>query len=271
VRRALGAILLLPLLLLPALAGCGGPASGTATSNSGSAITVFAAASLQEAFTRIGDDLKAKGALSDVTFNFAGSQALATQLSQGARADVFASADERNMDAAVASGAVDAQSPRSLLTNRLVVVAPKDGDVRSLQDLSRPGLKVVLAAPSVPAGGYSIQALEKLSAAPEYGADFGARVLANVVSREENVRQVLAKVALGEADAGIVYATDARGSAVTTISIPDEYNVVARYYIAPTLNAPNPQGAWRFVEYLLSPEGQAVLAEYGFGPAEGGE
>jgi molybdate transport system substrate-binding protein len=173
------------------------------------------------------------------------------------------------MDAAVASGAVGAEAARPLLTNRLVVVAPNDGDVRTLRDLARPGLKVVLAAPSVPAGGYSVQALEKLSASPEYGADFGARVLANVVSREENVRQVLAKVALGEADAGIVYATDARGSDVATLPIPDEYNVVARYYIAPTLNAPNPEGARRFVQYVLSPEGQAVLAEYGFGPAEG--
>jgi molybdate transport system substrate-binding protein len=228
VRKALGAALLL--LLAAALAGCGsGLASGTSTASGGIAITVFAASSLKEAFTRIADDLKSKGELSDVTFNFAGSQALATQLSQGAQADVFASADERNIDAAVASGAVDAQAPRPLLTNRLVVIAPNDGSVRSLQDLARPGLKVVLAAPSVPAGEYSMQALEKLSAAHEYGADFNDRVLANVVSREENVRQVLAKVALGEADAGIVYATDARGSDVATIPIPDEYNVVARY------------------------------------------
>jgi molybdate transport system substrate-binding protein len=266
VRKALGAVLLL--LLAATLAGCGGGmASGTGTASGGSAVTVFAASSLKEAFTRIADDLKAKGVLSDVTFNFAGSQALATQLSQGARAGVFASADERSMSAAVASGAADAQARQPLLTNRLVVVAPKDGDVRSLHDLARPGLKVVLAAPSVPAGGYSVQALEKLSSAPEYGAGFGDRVLANVVSREENVRQVLAKVALGQADAGIVYATDARGSDVATIPIPDQYNVVARYYIAPTLNTANPEGAWRFVEYVLSPEGQAVLAEYGFGSA----
>jgi molybdate transport system substrate-binding protein len=230
---------------------------------------VFAASSLKDAFNRIAADLKAKGVLSDVTFNFAGSQALATQLSQGARADVFASADERNMSAAVASGAVDAQSPRPLLTNRLVVVAPKDGDVRSLGDLAWPGQKVVLAAPSVPAGGYSLQALDKLSASPEYGAGFGDRVLANVVSREENVRQVLAKVALGEAGAGIVYATDTSSSDVRTIDIPDQYNVIARYYIASTLSAPNPEGARRFVEYVLSPEGQAVLAEYGFGPPDG--
>jgi molybdate transport system substrate-binding protein len=163
---------------------------------------------------------------------------------------------------------VGAEAARPLLTNRLVVVAPNGGSVSTLHDLARPGLKVVLAAPSVPVGNYSVQALEKLSAAPEYGSDFGARVLANVVSREENVRQVLAKVALGEADAGIVYATDARGTDVTTIPIPDEYNVVARYYVAATLNARNPQGAWRFVEYVLSAEGQAVLAEYGFGPGE---
>lgn len=257
------------LLLVPTLVGCGSPASGTGAGGGAGSITVFAASSLKEAFTRIGDDLKAKGVLSDVTFNFAGSQALATQLSQGARTDVFASADGRNMDAAVASGAVDAHASRPLLTNRLVVVASKDGSVRTLHDLVRPGLKVVLAAPSVPAGGYSVQALEKLSASPEYGADFGARVLANVVSREENVRQVLAKVALGEADAGIVYATDADNGNVTTIPIPDEYNVVARYYVASTLSAPNPDGARRFVEYVLSPEGQAVLAEYGFGPAGG--
>jgi molybdate transport system substrate-binding protein len=267
VRNALGAVLLL--LIAAALAGCGGGlASGTGTASGGNAITVFAASSLKEAFTRIADDLKAKGVVPDVTFNFAGSQALATQLSQGARADVFAPADRLNMDAAVASGAVGAEAVRPLLTNRLVVVAPNDGSVRTLRDLARPGLKVVLAAPSVPAGNYSVQALEKLSAAPEYGADFGARVLANVVSREENVRQVLAKVALGEADAGIVYSTDARGSAVATIEIPDEYNVVARYYIAPTLNAANPEGARNFIEYVLSPEGQAVLRDYGFGPAE---
>ncbi|HET9496408.1 MAG TPA: molybdate ABC transporter substrate-binding protein [Chloroflexia bacterium] len=267
-RKALGAVLLM--LIAAALAGCaGGLASGTGTVSGRNAITVFAASSLKEAFTRIGDDLKAKGMVSDVTFNFAGSQALATQLSQGARADVFAPADRLNMDAAVASGAVGAEAARPLLTNRLVVVAPKDGSVRSLHDLARPGLKLVLAAPSVPAGNYSVQALENLSAAPEYGADFDDRVLANVVSREENVRQVLAKVALGEADAGIVYATDADNGDVTTIPIPDAYNVVARYYVAPTLNAPNPEGARRFVAYVLSPEGQAVLAEYGFGPAEG--
>jgi molybdate transport system substrate-binding protein len=125
---------------------------------------------------------------------------------------------------------------------------------------------VVLAAPAVPAGNYALQVLDKLAADPAYGPTFKDSVTANVVSREDNVRQVLAKVQLGEADAGIVYVTDARGAKVGTIDIPDQYNVVAQYFIAVLRDAPNEPGARTFVGYLLSDAGQKTLQDFGFGP-----
>jgi molybdate transport system substrate-binding protein len=137
-----------------------------------------------------------------------------------------------------------------------------------LRDLANPGLKLVLADKSVPAGNYTLQALDKLSADPAYGGDFKERVLANVVSYESNVRQVLSKVELGEADAGMVYATDARAAKVDTIEIEDKYNVLARYYIAPLKDASHPDAAKRFIEYTLSEEGQRTLESYGFGRAD---
>jgi molybdate transport system substrate-binding protein len=258
------------------LAGCG--EAGSAGSASDGEVVVFAASSLKDAFEKLGAGLKDKGI--NTTFNFAGSQALAAQLAQGARADVFASADARNMEAAVSSGSVVNGTQRLLLTNKLVmVVAPGSaGQVSTIEDLARPGLKLVLADPSVPAGNYSLQVVEKLSADSGYGAEFKEKVLANVVSRENNVRQVVAKVQLGEADAGIVYATDAKAPSATpgaaelgTIEIPGRYNVIASYYIAPIKDAAHAQAAQRFVEYVLSDEGQRTLEEYGFGRADKGQ
>ncbi len=228
-------------------------------------VTVFAASSLTDAFGKMGTDIEGRGD-GKITFNFAGSQALATQLSQGARADVFASADSKNMDIAVTAGVVETGTQEQLLTNKLVVAVESTGSqVATLKDLAKPGAKVVLAADSVPVGNYSLQALDKLASAPDYGADFKDKVLANVVSREDNVRQVVAKVELGEADAGIVYVTDATGANVGMVRIPDEYNVIAHYYIAPVKGAPNPEGGQKFIEYALSDDGQKVLGEFGFG------
>jgi molybdate transport system substrate-binding protein len=258
---------LLGLALLAA--ACSPTEGGTPTAPAGMGeVTVFAASSLTDAFGKIGSEVEASGA-GKVTYNFGGSQALVTQLSQGARADVFASADARNMEAAVSAGVVEAGTQRVLLTNRLVVaVEPGGSTVATLADLAKPGIKLVLTAESVPAGNYSLQALDKLSENPQYGADFKARVLANVVSREDNVRQVVAKVELGEADAGIVYVTDARGGKVGTVAIPDECNVIARYMIAPVKGGSNPEGGRRFVEYMLSDQGQQVLEDFGFGGSE---
>ena len=160
----------------------------------------------------------------------------------------------------------------------LVVVLPNDnpGNIQSLQDLARPGVKISLADPSVPVGNYSLQVLDKLSADPAYGADFKQQVLDNVVSREDNVRQVLTRVQLGEVDAGIVYITDALAAnassggslpPVKTLAIPTQYNVVAIYYIAAMKDAPHAAAAGAWINYILSDAGQAVLVKYGFGRA----
>ncbi len=228
-------------------------------------VTVFAAASLQDAFGEL-----AKGMQVVPTYNFAGSQSLAAQLSQGARADVYASADDKNMQSAIEAGSVVSDTQQVFATNRLVVVTAPGSHISSLSDLAKPGVKLVLAGPSVPAGNYSLQALGKLAASGEYGGDFADRVQANVVSRENNVRQALAKVELGEADGGIVYGTDAKssGKPIGTIEIPDKYNVAARYYIAPVKGASHPEAADKFIRYVLSEAGQKILSRYGFGPAK---
>jgi molybdate transport system substrate-binding protein len=259
------------LLVLLVLAGCGDapnaaqtPAPGSSPAAGGS-LTVFAAASLQDALKEIDAQVE-----ETVTSNFAGSQVLVTQLREGARADLLITADKESMDAAIENGTVEAGSEQVVATNRLVVAtAPGSSAVASLGDLAKSGVKLVLAEESVPAGRYSLQVLDKLSADPAYGAGFKESVLANVVSRETNVRQTLAKVSLGEADAGIVYATDARlDGKVGTVAIPEAANVLARYYGAPVKDAANRQAAYLFLGYLLSEDGQSTLAKYGFGRAE---
>jgi molybdate transport system substrate-binding protein len=141
----------------------------------------------------------------------------------------------------------------------------------TLQDLAESGLRLILAAPEVPVGAYSLDFLERASADPEFGADYSAAVLSNVVSYEENVRAVLSKVLLGEADAGVVYTSDITREAtdqVGRLDIPDALNTIADYPIAPVADAPNGEAAQAFIDYVLSPEGQAVLEAYGFLPAD---
>ena len=252
------------------LSACQGRASKQ--SENPRTLTVFAAASLTEAFTEIGQGFEAGHPGVKVAFNFAGSQQLAQQLAQGAQADVFASANQAQMDATVSAGRIVAGTSKVFARNRLVVIYPKDNpaDVVKLQDLTRPGLKLILAAKEVPVGGYALQFLEKASQSPDFGGDFEAKALENVVSYEENVRAVYSKVALGEADAGIVYTTDIpKGvSQVGSLVIPDELNVVATYPIAPLEDSSNPDLAASFVEFVISPTGQGILAGYGFSPAE---
>jgi len=244
------------------------PAEGAATSAGGGMLTVFAAASLTEAFTKIGQQFDAANG-SQTTFNFAGSQQLAQQLAQGAPADVFASANTREMNVAIEAGEVISGTQRTFVRNRLVVVHPADNPagLQSLGDLTKPGVKIVLAAKEVPVGQYSLDFLAKASESGQFTAAYSETVLANVVSYEENVRAVLSKVALGEADAGIVYTSDvAQNTAdqVGRISIPDDLNTLASYPITPVASSQDPDLAQRFVEYVLSPDGQQILTEYGF-------
>jgi molybdate transport system substrate-binding protein len=235
-------------------------------------ITVFGASSLTEAFEEMSRAFREANPDVDVSFNFAGSQGLRTQLEQGASADVFASANMSQMDDAVESGVVQPDGP-VFARNRLVVIVPKanEAGIETLQDLANPGVKVVLANPDVPVGDYSRQFLEQASADPAFGEDYGSKVLANVVSEESNVRQVASKVQLGEADAGIVYTSDVGGDLaedVIAIEIPDELNEIATYPIAVTTEAGNEETAQAFIDFVLSEEGQAILESHGFLPAE---
>jgi molybdate transport system substrate-binding protein len=238
-----------------------------------STLNVYAAASLTEAFQELGHSLERSHPGLTVRFNFAGSQQLALQIEQGAPADVFASADQRWMDYVVEKSQV-AGSPAVFARNRLVVVVPRTNPARigRLEDLARRGTKVVLAAEAVPVGKYSRDALTKLAGAEGFPKDYDRQVLANVVSQEENVKSVVAKVQLGEADAGIVYRSDVTPSVaryVRVFEIPDPYNSIASYPIAVLKSAGNAEAAQQFVALVTSPQGQAVLQRHGLLPAAG--
>jgi molybdate transport system substrate-binding protein len=231
-------------------------------------LTIFTAASLTEAFKEMGANIEQANPGTKVIFNFAGSPTLRTQLAQGARADVFASADEPNMQGAQKEGTI-ASEPRLFVRNQLVTIVPaaNPAQVMRLQDLAKPGVKLVLTNKEVPVGNYSRQALAKMNQDAAFGSEFATRVLANLVSEETNVKQVVAKVQLGEAHAGIVYSSDvtpAVRGAVQVLTIPDPFNVIAHYPIAVVRDAPNAAGARAFIDYVLSPAGQAILTKHGF-------
>ena len=273
-------VLVVVALLLGLLVGCApvatsttpAPTVGTTPRTEGE-ITVFAASSLTDAFKDIGQQFEAVNPGSKVTFNFGASTQLRTQLEQGARADLFASANQIEMDKAQAVGVVGT-TDRTFARNRLTVILPKGnpGQVGELKDLGRPGLKLVTAAPEVPIGVYTREMLEKLSADSAFGPDFKDRVDANVVSREPNVRQVVAKISLGEADAAVVYTSDVTpdlAPRLESLDVPDRFNTLATYPIAVLRGAPNSAGAEAFMAYVLAPPGQAVLKKWGFIPVAG--
>ncbi len=232
-------------------------------------ITVFAAASLTGAFTEIGNTFQTAHSNTKINFNFAGSDQLATQITQAAPADVFASANAKQMQVVVDAGAIKPSNQQTFARNRLIVIYPQDNpaQIQRLQDLAKPNLKLVLASASVPVGNYALNFLAKASALPEYGTSYSPTVLLNVVSYEANVKAVLSKVSLGEADAGIVYSTDAAAisdGSIGTLAIPDHLNTIANYPIAITQNSSNPILAQAFVDFVLAAEGQQILARYGF-------
>jgi molybdate transport system substrate-binding protein len=235
-------------------------------------LIVFAASSLTEAFEEIAAAFEAEHPGVDVVLNFGSSSTLAAQLAEGAPADVFASADTRQMDAAREAGRI-AEPVRVFAHNRLTLAVPADNPARieSLIDLAKPGILLVVAAPEVPVRVYTDAMLARLAADPAYGDDYRAAVLANIVSEEDNVRQVVAKIALGEADAGIVYQSDITPDiteSVTAIPIPDKYNSLAEYPIAVTDDTARPELAQAFVDFVLSDAGQAALAQWGFIPVD---
>jgi len=251
-RIRLAAVLAAAALVLAACGG-GDDSGGGSGGQSPGEIKVFAAASLTAAFNELSPRYTAAEG-TKVTFNFAGSQALATQIQQSAPADVFASADLANMDKVKDL----VGTPQNFASNLLQIVVEKGNPkgVKGLDDLANPDLKVVLAAPDVPAGRYAQQALEK------------ADVTVKPVSQEDNVKAVVTKVALGEADAGIVYVTDvtAGGDKVEGVAIPQGLNVVATYPIATVKASKAQDKAQAFMDLVRSDQGQQVLKKYGFLP-----
>lgn len=236
--------------------------AGTATAAN---LTVFAAASLTDAFTELGRAFDARTGTT-TTFQFAGSQALRTQLENGARADVYASANDAQYIPLVRAGLLTPGQP--FARNKLTLIAPKNNPaLQTLNDLGRPGLKLVIADRAVPVGDYTRRMLLAVDRAGTYGKDFSARVLKNVVSEETNVRQVALKVQLGEADAAVVYATDVTPTLkplVRVIALPTRFNQMASYPLGVLQDAPSPDAARAFVAYVQSADGQKVLRKWGF-------
>jgi molybdate transport system substrate-binding protein len=233
-------------------------------------LTVFAAASLTESFTAMAQHLKTRYPRLRIRFNFAGSQSLRTQLEQGALADVLASANVEQMELAQQSGVVWVES-YLFAKNRLAVIVPREnpGKLAAFRDLATPGLKLVLAGPHVPVGQYSRQVLRQ--AAADYGIDFEARVLQNLVSEEHNVKQVVTKVQLAEADAGIAYVSDVTPRIkrdILTLPIPDAYNQIATYPIALVNGTRQRAAAQAFMDFVRSDAGQAMMASYNFIPVK---
>ncbi len=260
------------------LASCGSSSSSTSSDSTTKASTptagpvtlnVFGAASLTAAFGEIKTKFEAANPNVTVTCNFAGSNTLATQITQGAPADVFASADTNNMQKLVTPGLVN--TPQTFARNKVVVIIPANnpGNIKTLHDLANKGIKIAVANSSVPVGNYTLEVLAKMGQSSEYGSAYESAVKANFVTQETSVSGIIQKVQLGEVDAGYVYVSDAfsADSKVSSIDIPDQYNVVAVYPIATVKDSKNSSTAESFVQYILSPDGQAILTKYHFIPA----
>ncbi len=231
-------------------------------SSTRSTLRVFAASSLTEAFQDLERGFEASHPAVDIEPIFAGSQVLRLQIEQGAAADVFASANEGHMSALVAEGEVPGS--RTFVHNELVVIVPPDNpaSVGSFAELPR-ATRLVVGTEQAPVGIYTRQILE--NAGRGLGTDFAARVRANIVSEESNVRLVRAKVELGEADAAIVYRTDVTpANGVVVVPIPDDLNVLASYRIGTLDRSSEQELAGQFIAYVLSEEGRRILAEHGF-------
>jgi molybdate transport system substrate-binding protein len=243
-------------LALGAGLSCGAPARQT--------VTVFAAASLGDSFRAIETAYEAAHPELDVVINFAGSQLLATQLLEGAAADVFASADAPTLDRVIAERPELTGTRRAFASNRLVFVVPSESEVDTFDELEalvqRENIKIVLAGPNVPVGRYAREALDQLGLRDAFEA--------KLVSNEDSVDGVLSKVELGECDVGIAYVTDLhRSDKLRGISFPERVDVTARYELAVLADGPAPEQGRAFAEFVTGPQGQALLQEHGFGPS----
>lgn len=232
-------------------------------------LNVFAAASLTEAFNTMAPIFEKAEPCAKLVFNFAGSQKLSQQIQDGAPVDVFASASGKNMDEVKTAGLVADDASQIFARNGLaVVVCPSSKfTIAEVKDLAQPGLKLVVADKTVPVGDYTNQFLDKAVADSTLGQAFADAVKANEVSFEADVKSVLAKVDVCEADAGIVYKSDAftdKTEGIKSFLIPEELNILAKYPIAMVKASANPELAQKFIDFVLSAEGQQILEDNGF-------
>jgi molybdate transport system substrate-binding protein len=247
-------------------AGCGGSGGAAGGGRDGGALTVFAASSLTDAFGELEERFEKRNPGVEVRQSFESSSTLLTQIQQGAPADVFASAAREEMRTAAQDGLV-AGEPEIFARNRELIMVPKENpaNIESMHDLSKPGIKLVLAEDGVPAADYALKIVDEASA--EYGSGFRQDVLSNVVSREADVRASVGRVVLGDADATFGYASDYTPDIrdrVRVIRIPENLNRSAIYPIAVLEDAREPDLAREWVDLVVSSEGQRVLEKWGF-------
>jgi molybdate transport system substrate-binding protein len=272
--RALARALTIWTVTVVGLTSCGGGTGADAGDEGGgrgeeqSTLTVFAASSLTDAFGELAKTFEERNPGVDVRQSFESSSTLLTQIQQGARADVFATAADEEMDAAVDDGLV-AREPEVFARNREVILVPQanPANIRGMEDLAKPGVKLVLAKEGVPAADCALDILRKAN--PVYGADFKQDVLSNVVSRESDVRASVSRVALGDADATFGYASDYTPDIrdqIRVIQIPEDINIIATYPMATLKGAQSPELARRWENLVLSDDGQRGLEKWGFEP-----
>jgi molybdate transport system substrate-binding protein len=273
-HQALVAAVIISSIVVVGPAGCGGSSEGAANEGSGGSdgggtLAVFAASSLTDAFGELASTFEEQNSGTEVRQSFESSSTLLTQIQQGAPADVFASAAQEEMITAAKDGLL-AGEPEIFVRNREVIMVPKDNpaNIHSMRDLAKPGIKLVLPEDGVPAADYALEILGKANA--EYGSRFRQDVLSNVVSREADVRASVNRVALGDADATFGYTSDYTPDIrdrVRVIQIPETLNIIATYPIAVLKDAKNPEQARKWVDLVVSDEGQRVLERWGFEPA----
>jgi molybdate transport system substrate-binding protein len=261
-------------LMLLGVMSCGGGAgsvsgSGGGGKKQGGTLTILAASSLIDAFGELGKTFENQNEGVTVKQSFESSSTLLTQIQQGAPADVFASAATEEMDTAVDDGLV-AGKPQVFVKNREIIMVPKDNpaDITEFEDVANPGVKLALAQKDVPAADYALQILDKANA--QYGPGFKKDILANVVSREADVRASVNRVVVGDADATFGYASDYTvdiRDRVKVVPIPPDLNIIATYPIAALDDAKDPGLAKKWVELVTSKEGQRVLKKWNFEPA----
>jgi molybdate transport system substrate-binding protein len=261
-------IMILALLLV---AGC--TSAGSAPAPGKKELTVFAAASLTGAMTDIAKAYEAADPDTKIVLNFDGSQALRTQIEQGAHADLFLSANTRHMTALQGEGLIVNDSVKVFAKNKLALIIPKDNpaNITGLSDLATPGIRLVMGTKEVPFGDYTRQALGKMVDDPAYGPAYRDALMRNVISEEPTVPSLVAKLRIGEADAGIAFASDVSEGdreLVTSIPIPDRYNVIASYPLGIVQESKAKDQAAAFARFITSAEGNAILTRYGFAPAD---